>query len=137
MTTISVKNAFEPVLRLAIDLFRIALRCSGDNVQVGHDGVIAENEAAAQRNRLSMIVLDDDQHSRSERFLGDFRGWAAVCRHDGRQPSNECVRSHTWHKRLTRSRRENPVFNYRFFRPNPLVFGWLTWENEEHAPEVT
>jgi hypothetical protein len=24
---------------------------------------------------------------------------------------------------LTRSRRENPAFNYGFFRPNPLVFG--------------
>src|SRR5438876_1076355 len=37
---------------------------------------------------------------------------------------------------LTRSRRENPAFNYGFFRPNPLVFGWVVWENEEHAPEL-
>jgi hypothetical protein len=35
---------------------------------------------------------------------------------------------------LTRSRRENPAFNYGFFRPNPLIFGWVAWKNEEHAP---
>jgi len=38
---------------------------------------------------------------------------------------------------LTRSRRENPAFNYGFFQPNPLVFGWVAWKNEEHAPELT
>src|SRR6266480_6328556 len=37
---------------------------------------------------------------------------------------------------LTRIRRENPAFNYGFFRPNPLVFGWVTWKNEEHAPSL-
>src|SRR5215475_10519436 len=37
----------------------------------------------------------------------------------------------------TRIRRENPVFNYGFFRPNPLVFGSAPWENDEHAPELT
>jgi hypothetical protein len=37
---------------------------------------------------------------------------------------------------LTRSRRENPAFNYGFFRPNPLVFGSVAWKNEEHAPEL-
>jgi hypothetical protein len=38
---------------------------------------------------------------------------------------------------LTRSRRENPAFNYGFFRSNPLVFGWVAWKNDEHAPEFT
>jgi hypothetical protein len=38
---------------------------------------------------------------------------------------------------LTRSRRENPAFNYGFFRPNPPVFEWVAWKNEEHAPELT
>jgi len=37
---------------------------------------------------------------------------------------------------LTRSGRENPAFNYGFFQPNPLVFGWVAWKNEEHAQSL-
>src|SRR5262245_58658133 len=39
-------------------------------------------------------------------------------------------------KGSTRIRRENPIFNYGFFRPNPLVFGSAPWENDEHAPSL-
>src|SRR5882724_9568195 len=38
---------------------------------------------------------------------------------------------------LTRSRRENPAFNYGFFRPNPLVFLRTAWENTGHASHST
>ena len=38
---------------------------------------------------------------------------------------------------LTRSRRENPAFNYGFFRPNPLVFLRTAGENAGHASHST
>ena len=39
--------------------------------------------------------------------------------------------------RLTRSRRENPVFNYGFFPPNPLVFLRTAGENAGHVSYFT
>src|SRR5206468_6896352 len=38
---------------------------------------------------------------------------------------------------LTRSRRENPAFNYGFFRPNPLAFERTAWKNGEHVLHAT
>ncbi len=38
---------------------------------------------------------------------------------------------------LTRSRRENPAFNYGFFRPIPLVFLRTAGENARHASHST
>src|SRR5207253_8790486 len=38
---------------------------------------------------------------------------------------------------LTRSRRENPAFNYGLFRPNPLAFLRTAGENAGHAPHST
>src|SRR5438874_13214428 len=38
---------------------------------------------------------------------------------------------------LTRSRRENPAFNYGFFRPIPLVFLRTAGENAGHASHST
>jgi hypothetical protein len=40
-------------------------------------------------------------------------------------------------KRLTRIRRENPAFNYGFFRPNPLAFEREAGKNAGHAADFT
>ena len=38
---------------------------------------------------------------------------------------------------LTRIRRENPAFNYGFFRPNPLAFGREAGKNAGHGSYFT
>jgi hypothetical protein len=39
--------------------------------------------------------------------------------------------------RLTRIRRENPAFNYGFFRPNPLAFQGQAGKNAGHGRDST
>jgi hypothetical protein len=39
--------------------------------------------------------------------------------------------------RLTRIRRENPAFNYGFFRPNPLAFEGQAGKNAGHGRDFT
>ncbi len=40
-------------------------------------------------------------------------------------------------KHLTRIRRENPAFNYGFFRPNPLAFEREAGKNAGHGSDFT
>jgi len=53
------------------------------------------------------------------------------------QPAMNAIKMSARRIGLTRSRRENPAFNYGFFRPNPHLFGGLAWKNEEHTPDLT